>query len=128
MNYLNYDDIIINRINMQLAIIGLLVTTLGSVSTAVGWALQKQAFNYINSTDKSIFKQKLWWIGFVCIMLTQPLYIIGISMVNQSTIGVVGPFSLIANMLLAQFYLNEPIKRMEIVGVSLFIPGCILTL
>lgn len=113
---------------MKTAILGLLVTASGSISTAVGWALQKQAYNIVKDTNSSVLKTIHWWIGFLLVALTQPLYIIGISMVNQSTIGVVGPISIIANLLLAKFYLKEDIKFWEIVGVLLFIPGCILTL
>lgn len=47
---------------------------------------------------------------------------------NVSTLGVLSPFSLIVNMLLAKFYLKEPFKKWEIIGISLFIPGAILSL
>mmetsp|Transcript_14060 Transcript_14060/g.12416 ORF Transcript_14060/g.12416 Transcript_14060/m.12416 type:complete len:100 (+) Transcript_14060:1-300(+) len=99
---------------MQSAVIGLLLTALGSISTAFGWAFQKQAFNKVNNTERSIFKTWHWWVGLFFIIFTQPLYLVGISMVNQSTTGVVGPISIIINMFLAKFYLKESIRRMEI--------------
>jgi len=108
---------------MQLAILGLLITGVGCVSAAIGWALQKQAFNVVHNTSQSIFKNWHWWIGLFFIIITQPFYLIGITMVNQSTIGVVGPFSLVANMILARFYLKEPIKKWEIIGLVLFVAG-----
>ena len=96
---------------MQLAFVGLSLTALGGLSTALGWALQKKAFNNVNNTDKAVYKTWHWWIGLFFIILTQPLYLVAISMVNQSTIGVVGPISILASMVLAKFYLKEAIKK-----------------
>lgn len=63
-----------------------------------------------------------------CVIISQPIHGVSIAMANQSTLGVVGPFSLIANMVLARLYLNEPIRKWEYIGIVLFIPGSILTL
>ncbi|CAI2373217.1 unnamed protein product [Moneuplotes crassus] len=113
---------------MKSAFIGLLLTAAGSLSTACGWALQKQGYNIVQRSETAVMKNLHWWIGFILIAITQPLYLVGISMVNQSTIGVVGPISIIANLLLAKFYLKENIRKWEVIGVLLFIPGCIITL
>ncbi|CAI2373100.1 unnamed protein product [Moneuplotes crassus] len=113
---------------MHLAYVGLGITGIGCACAAIGWALQKQAFNLIHNSEKSVFKSIHWWIGLAFIILTQPFYLVGISMVNQSTIGVVGPFSLVANMLLAKFYLKEPIRKCEYIGLTCFVFGCIITL
>ena len=49
-------------------------------------------------------------------------------MANQSTIGAVGPFALLSNMILARFYLNENIRKWEYISISLLIPGVVITL
>ena len=49
-------------------------------------------------------------------------------MANQSTIGAVGPFALISNLILARFYLHEKITKWEYISICLLIPGVIITL
>lgn len=52
----------------------------------------------------------------------------GIATVNVSTLGILSPFSLIANMILAKFYLKEKVRKWEGIGMGFFIPGAILAL
>lgn len=52
----------------------------------------------------------------------------GIATVNVSTLGILSPFSLIANMILAKFYLKESVKKWEGIAMCFFIPGAILAL
>ena len=60
--------------------------------------------------------------------MPQPMYVLGVSMANQSTIGAVGPFALISNMILARFYLDEPIRKWEYISIAILIPGVVITL
>ncbi|CAI2372157.1 unnamed protein product [Moneuplotes crassus] len=100
----------------------------GNILTAFGWAIQKQAYNKIQHTDASIFTQTKWWLGFPLIVIAQCCYMFGIATVNVSTLGILSPFSLIANMILAKFYLKERVKKWEGIGMGFFIPGAILAL
>lgn len=113
---------------MKTAAFGVGLTLLGGVTTAFGWAFQKKAYNQVQGTKDSVLSKFMWWVGLVCVILTQPLYIVGVSMANQSTIGVVGPFALIANILLARIYLKEKISKWEYISIFLLIPGTIVTL
>ena len=112
---------------MQLAIVGILINLAGGISTACGWALQRKA--YIRSIDAgNVLSEIKWWIGLFLVIISQPLYIVAVNFANQSTLGVVGPFALISNIILARLYLNEIIRRWEYIGIMFFIPGAILTL
>jgi uncharacterized membrane protein len=62
------------------------------------------------------------------VIIAQPLYIVSTTMANQSTLGVVGPVSIIAHVIFARFYLDEKMTYTEIFGISLFVPGTIITL
>lgn len=112
---------------MQLAIVGILINLAGGISTACGWALQRKA--YIKTIDTgTVLTELKWWIGLFLVIISQPLYIVAVNFANQSTLGVVGPFALISNIILARLYLNEIIRRWEYIGIMFFIPGAILTL
>ena len=113
---------------MKLAIFGVAITFIGNVLAGLGWAFQKKAFNKVQNTQKSVLSQWIWWIGWILIIIPQPMYVIGVSMANQSTIGAVGPFALISNMILARFYLKEEIRKWEYISIALLIPGVIITL
>jgi multidrug transporter EmrE-like cation transporter len=90
--------------------------------------LQKQAHNDVKSTDEFFLTKCSWWVGMVLVLLAQPMYLVAVTMTKLSILGVIGPFSIIANILLARFFLKERIKLQEYIGISLFIPGTILTL
>lgn len=62
------------------------------------------------------------------VIISQPLYISAVAMVKVSIIGVLGPFNIIANIVIARVYLHENIKFWEYIGIALFIPGTIITL
>ena len=83
---------------MKFAILGILLRLIGGVTTAFGWAFMKKAYNRIQGLHKSVLRKPLWWIGCLLTMLSQPMYMAGVAMANQSTIGVLSPFSLIANI------------------------------
>lgn len=113
---------------MELAIFGILLNLLGGVSTALGWALQKKVHNDIKGTEQIYLSKPLWWTGLVLVIMSQPLYLVAVYMTKLSILGVVGPFSIIANILLASYFLKERIRLWEYIGMILFIPGTILTL
>ena len=112
----------------SVAIIGILINLAGGISTAFGWATQKYAHNEANKTNSSWYGLLKWWLGLALVIAAQPLYIVSSALANQSTLGVVGPFSLIASMFFARFMLNEKITYWEYWGILLFVPGIILTL
>lgn len=56
---------------MLISVLGVIVTILGNVLTAFGWAIQKEAFNNIKRTAKSVFTQIRWWLGFPLIIIAQ---------------------------------------------------------
>lgn len=58
---------------MELAVIGILITLAGGVSSAIGWALQKKAHNLAKEKDGNSLNQTHWWVGMAMILLTQPL-------------------------------------------------------
>lgn len=113
---------------VQTAIIGVGVNTLGGVSTAVGWWLQKEGHNKSETQESTIYKSWHWWIGLFLVIISQPLYIVSQTLANQSTLGIVGPTSIIVHVLFARFYLHEILSWWEIAGILLFVPGTIITL
>jgi uncharacterized membrane protein len=113
---------------MELAIIGIIIDMLGCLCTALGWAIQKKLHNDIEGTGKMYITQRLWWVGMLLVLLAQPLYLTAIWMVKISILGVIGPFSILASMVLAYLFLHEKIRLWDYVGMTLFIPGSILTL
>ena len=130
-------NILINRlwnikfeINMAfpVAIFGVLINLAGGLSTALGWAVQKYAHNEAVRTNTKYYYSKIWWLGMFLIILALPLYVISTILANQSTLWVVGPFTLIASLLLSKFMLNEVISCWEYCGIALFVPGVVLTL
>lgn len=110
---------------MQISTLGAIVHVTGNILTAFGWAIQKDAYNKIQDSKKSIFTQAKWWLGFPLIVIAQWCYMFGIATVNVSTLGILSPFSLIANMVLAKFYLKEKVKKWEGIAMCFFIPGAI---
>ena len=57
-----------------------------------------------------IFYKCIYLDTNVLVIAAQPLYIFSSAFANQSTLGVVGPFSLIASLLFARLLLNEKIS------------------
>ncbi|CAI2370428.1 unnamed protein product [Moneuplotes crassus] len=108
--------------------IGVGVNTLGGFSTAVGWCLQKEGHNKSEIGSSTVYKSLHWWIGLVMVIISQPLYIVSQTLANQSTLGIVGPTSIIVHVLFARFYLHEILSWCEIAGILLFVPGTIITL
>jgi uncharacterized membrane protein len=113
---------------VQTALIGVAINTLGGFSTAIGWCLQKLAHNKASEENSTIYKSWHWWIGFLMVMISQPLYIVSQTMANQSTLGVMGPVSIIVHVIFARYYLDEKMTYCEICGILLFVPGTITTL
>lgn len=113
---------------MLISTLGALVHITGNILTAFGWAIQKDAYNKIKDTNKTILSQVKWWLGFPLIVIAQCCYMFGIATVNVSTLGILSPFSLIANMILAKFYLKEQMKKWEGIAMCFFLPGAILAL
>lgn len=113
---------------VPLALWGILINLSGGISTALGWAVQKYAHKDAIAENTGFYTQWLWWVGLVCVIIAQPLYIISSSMANQSTLGVIGPFSIIVNIVFARVMLNEKVTKWEYGGILLFIPGIIVTL
>jgi len=113
---------------MELAIIGILINLFGSFTTAFGLALQKKAHNAVAATGEHYITKRTWWFGLFLVIFSQPMYIISVTMVKVSVLGVVGPFGIIANILLASFFLKERIRLWEYIGMVLFIPGSIMTI
>ena len=113
---------------VQTALIGVGINTLGGISTAVGWWLQKHGHNKAIEQNSTVYKNWHWWIGFIWVIISQPLYIASTTLANQSTLGVVGPTSIIVHVMFARFYLHEVLRWSEILGILLFVPGTIITL
>jgi hypothetical protein len=108
--------------------LGVTLNLLGGISTSVGWCLQKFSHNRSHKSRQPYYKDLLWWVGLIFILISQPLYIVSNSMANQSTLGVVGPFSIIINIIFARIFLNEQATWWEYLGIMLFIPGSIFTI
>jgi drug/metabolite transporter (DMT)-like permease len=113
---------------MELALLGIIFNLLGSISTALGWAIQKKVHNDLKDTGVFYMTKKTWWLGILMVLSSQPLYLVAVSMTKVSILGVVGPFGMLANILLASLFLKERIRLWEYLGMSMFIPGTILTL
>lgn len=113
---------------VPLALWGILVNLGGGIATAFGWVAQKYAHKQAIADSTSYYKKWLWWAGLFLVLVAQPLYIVSQSMANQSTLGVIGPFSIIINIMFGRIILKEKVTKWEYMGVLLFIPGIIVTL
>lgn len=113
---------------VPLALWGILVNLGGGIATSFGWVAQKYAHKQAIADDTSYYKKWLWWVGLFLVLVAQPLYIVSQSMANQSTLGVIGPFSIIINILFGRIILHERVTKWEYMGVLLFVPGIIVTL
>mmetsp|Transcript_1894 Transcript_1894/g.1694 ORF Transcript_1894/g.1694 Transcript_1894/m.1694 type:complete len:320 (+) Transcript_1894:112-1071(+) len=82
----------------------------------------------LEGTNKHFLKIRIWWGGLILIFISQPLYIVAAVLVKISVLGVLDPFKLLINIIVARLFLNEKVKFWEYVGLSLFIPGSIMTL
>lgn len=111
-----------------LAIWGVLINLAGSICTAIGWCMQKHGHKDAIASDTNYLKNWNWWFGLILVLISQPLYIVSQSMANQSTLGVVGPFSIIINIIFGRLFLDEIVTRWEYFCILLFVPGAILTL
>lgn len=89
---------------------------------------QKYAHNTAEKTDKKSYQIWTWYMGIVCIIVAQPLYIAAASMANQSTLGVLEPIGIILNIILGKFILGENITKTKLLAIGIFIPGIALTL
>lgn len=90
--------------------------------------MQKKAHNEIEGTGESYLGKYKWWAGMMFVLISQPLYIIALSMTKQSILGVVGPFGIVANIILARYFLEEKIRIFQYIAMALLVPGTILTL
>ena len=113
---------------MKIAVLGVLINILGALLMGFGYAILKLAHNKAQEKAIPFYKEKYWWLGFLCVILAQPCYISCTSMANQSTLSVVGPIGLIINVFFSHFILHEKITLFEVMGICLFVPGIIFTL
>jgi len=113
---------------MELAIIGLLINMVGAISSAFGYVIQKKVHINLEGSDKHFLATRMWWLGMFLVLLSQPLYLFAAVMVKISVMGVLNPFNILVNIIIARIILDEKVKFWEYIGITLFIPGTIMTL
>ena len=113
---------------MKLAIFGILLNIFGWFCTTLGYALQRKSHNQIRKNGGAFYKHPLWWISAIILVSATFIYMISMSMTNQSTLSVIGPMGLIISVAMGKFLLNEEVTKYEILGIAFITPGSILTL
>jgi uncharacterized membrane protein len=116
--------------DLPLAILFSFITAL---SNGFGFYLQKKGLSEMNTEGLSFIKfmlaaikNKKWLIGFLCIVLRIPLYVIAINIGSLSVTQPIANTGIVIIVFLGMKYMHEKLGKLEIMGVCLIFAGIIL--
>jgi len=110
-------------------IVGAALSIVGSIFSNLGVNVQKYSQNKEAERPKDkqrvYYKQGLWVVGIVLVVLGSLGDFWALSMAAQSIVAPIGSITLVTNVLFARFGLKEELTRMDIIGTALVIIGSV---
>lgn len=110
--------------------LGLLLASIGSFLSAMGFVLMKLAHNKrgkrLDLRRKPIFCNLIWLAGWLCIMGGITFNIFALNTGNQFIVTSTSGLSMIFNTLLSVFFLKERFYHSDVCALSLIVLGSYL--
>ena len=112
-------------------ILGVILAIFGSAGSNFGQNIQKYSLTYYNRRRKDkvspYYKQPLWLVGLLFMVVCSLCDLIALSMAAQSIIAPLGSVTLITNLLFGHLWLKEDLGKKELGGTLAILLGSILT-
>ena len=106
-------------------LIGIGISIVGHLCNGLGMNLQKYAHTV--STDKSLIKRPSWQLGMLCLILSEVLNFVALSMNPASIISPLGSFGVIFSTIFGTLFFHESINFKGVIGILLITTGTVLT-
>ena len=110
---------------------GGMLSCIASVISNFGVNIQKFA-HMINDRKplhlrKDFMKMGVWWLGLLCVILGAVGDFIALGIAAQSLVTALGgATTLVANVLIARFWLREKLQVFDLIGVAFIIAGAVI--
>mmetsp|Transcript_12156 Transcript_12156/g.19759 ORF Transcript_12156/g.19759 Transcript_12156/m.19759 type:complete len:428 (-) Transcript_12156:85-1368(-) len=106
---------------------GVLLAILASFLTCLGLGLQKVSICAPENSNISMWKQPKWVVGFVCMVVGNIIDFLAFGLAPQSLLAPLGALSLVWNLFMSSFLLDEQYNRNDIGAVILIFIGTGIT-
>ena len=110
------------------AVIAILLSLFGSFFSSGSLILMKYAHNRVAKLSGSAFKDPVWSIGFISLLVGTFFNIYALSFGNQTLLSSTSSFSIIFNTIFSIILLREPLFKTDILGILLICLGSTLFL
>uniref|UniRef100_A0A7S2W6H8 Magnesium transporter n=1 Tax=Mucochytrium quahogii TaxID=96639 RepID=A0A7S2W6H8_9STRA len=110
-----------------LVAIGVILAVLASFITCLGLNLQKSSLCAPGNDDLSPWKQPKWAAGFVCVVVGSLIDFLAFGLAPQSLLAPLAALSLVWNLGMASYLLNEKYDRVDVMAVVLIFIGTGIT-
>lgn len=112
-------------------LLGCIISLTGSIGAIFGTNVQKLSFTKNEALPASArrvyWRQPLWLAGLFLVFLGGVGDFVSLGLAPQSTIAALGSVPLVANVILAHWWLGESISIRDGIGTSLIIVGSVLS-
>ncbi len=102
-------------------VIGCVLALLGTLTTNLGMNLQK--YSTLSETNHP---RSLWWIGFICIALTQILDFVALGLTTQTIVSTINALGISTNIGWGYYFFKRPPERLQYLGIIIIIGADII--
>ena len=99
------------------------LSLVGSFFSSGSLILMKFAHNRVVEKNKSAFKDPIWYLGFISLLVGTFFNIYALSYGNQTLLSSTSSFSIMFNTIFSVVFLREPLFRSDCLGILLICIG-----
>eukprot|EP01052_Picozoa_sp_SAG31_P007149 SAG31_NODE_337_length_17493_cov_5.855755_12_plen_386_part_00 len=114
-------------VNVFHFVLGVTLSLLASIFSNVGLNLQKYSAikerRRPSGLVRSYTKQPIWWIGLFCIFFFSLGDFAALAFISQSVAAPLGGSTMVTNVILAHWWLDEPLTQRDALGVGITLVG-----
>mmetsp|Transcript_17271 Transcript_17271/g.30436 ORF Transcript_17271/g.30436 Transcript_17271/m.30436 type:complete len:362 (-) Transcript_17271:176-1261(-) len=107
--------------------VGVVMGIVSSLVVCVGINLQKMSLCAPENRDVLPWKQPKWVVGLICVVVGSLVDFMAFGLAPQSLLAPLGALSLVWNLFMASYLLDEKYTRVDVLAVGLIVCGTAIT-
>lgn len=104
--------------------VGIILSTSSGILNGIGLNIQK--ISHKNQVSLMYFESIRWWLGFLFITISEVMTGVSYGFAPAAVVSSLGSVTIITNLVLAKFILNEVVTNVQVMGTLTIVAGSAL--